>query len=312
MRPWDSAQPCARRQAQIDQGGFADAAAVTATARAATRQPQERQFESRRCRRSGGHPRRRTRSLPTRRSRGVAENPSLYLLGTTQTDCQKHVVPIDADLPIAAHCSDWPPCVPRLASRDAVPLLRVPAAAFVNPDLALSRHRLGRPRWAVPDRPPEANAQPRLRLSDRVAAGNGNGPGHCAHRSVADSLNLDQPQPCSGNTTRRHLSHSVGDCFPTGDHRLGALPASGFVGRGGCGGRRAVRPGFGFGRYWVGRPARRQRTPKPSSVPGQWARIASMPARRTTDRRTRATMIASSAYPRTGMKSGTRSKGSAR
>jgi hypothetical protein len=242
---------------------------VTATARAATRQPRERLSESRPSRRSG--PLRRPRSFPTRRSHGVADNRSLNLLGATRTDRQKHVALIDADLRIADHCPDWPPRVPRLASRHAIPLLQVPAsaAALVNPDQALSRHRSGRPRSAVPDRPAGANGQPRLRRPDQVIAGDGNGPGHCAHRSVAARLNPDQPQPCSGNTTGRHFRHSVGDCVPTGDLRLGARLAHGFVGRCGCGGQRAVRPGFGFGRYWVGRPAMRQRTSKPSSVPGQ-------------------------------------------
>jgi hypothetical protein len=118
MRPWDSAQPCARRQAPIDQGGFGDAA-VTATARAATRQPRERLSESRPSRRSG--PLRRPRSFPTRQSRGAAVNRSLNLLSATRIDRQKHVALIGADLRIADHCPDWPPRVPRLASRHAIP-----------------------------------------------------------------------------------------------------------------------------------------------------------------------------------------------
>jgi hypothetical protein len=243
MRPWSSAQPCARRQAQIDQGGFANAAAVTATVRTATRRPRERLFESRPSRRSG--PRRRPRSIPHPQSHGAADNRSLNLLGATRIDHQKPVALIEADLRIVDHCSDWPPRVPRLASRHAIPrgvpgsgdashdrsrsrslvpprrpqrpgrggrpelrtvpqrrqqllLLRAStgAAALVNPQLALSVSR--RSRTA------SANGGPRLRRPDHVIAGDGNGPGHCAHRSVADSLNPDQPQPCSGNTTESH------------------------------------------------------------------------------------------------------------
>jgi hypothetical protein len=140
MRPWDSAQPCARRQAQIDQGGFADAAAVTVTARAAEA--------------SAGTTVRVSTVSAVRSPAAVTKPPhpaisrcsreirSLNLLGATRIDRQKHVALIGADLRIADHCPDWPPRVPRLASRHAIPLLQVPAsaAALVNPDLALSRH----------------------------------------------------------------------------------------------------------------------------------------------------------------------------
>ena len=55
------------------------------------------------------------------------------------------------------------------------------------------------------------------------------------------------------------------------------------------------------------------RTPaSPSGVPGQCRSIASRPAWRIANRSTIATMIASSAYPSTGMKSGTRSIGMSR
>jgi len=47
----------------------------------------------------------------------------------------------------------------------------------------------------------------------------------------------------------------------------------------------------------------RARAVSPSSVPGQWARTASGSAVRTTLRRTAVTMMASSAYPMTGIRS---------
>ena len=47
----------------------------------------------------------------------------------------------------------------------------------------------------------------------------------------------------------------------------------------------------------LSRPVMRVTAAKPSSVPGQWARTAPRPARRTTLPSTKVTMIASSAYP---------------
>lgn len=60
------------------------------------------------------------------------------------------------------------------------------------------------------------------------------------------------------------------------------------------------------------RPASLTSAAKPSSPPGQCARSPSSPAARATDLSVSITTTASSAYPMTGMKSGTRSIGSAR
>ncbi len=54
-------------------------------------------------------------------------------------------------------------------------------------------------------------------------------------------------------------------------------------------------PGLPFAYSGRARPAIRERAARPSAVPGQWERIASGPAARTTDRNTAAVMMASSA-----------------
>ena len=59
-------------------------------------------------------------------------------------------------------------------------------------------------------------------------------------------------------------------------------------------------------------PARYLIVSRPAALPGQWDSRAWGPLRRMTDRKATATMIASSAYPMTGRKSGMRSIGTIR
>lgn len=77
-------------------------------------------------------------------------------------------------------------------------------------------------------------------------------------------------------------------------------------------GRRGESAAIADPHYVLERPAKRTTAANPSSLPGHCRCNASMPAARTTDRRASTTITASSAYPMTGMKSGTRSIGSAR
>jgi hypothetical protein len=65
------------------------------------------------------------------------------------------------------------------------------------------------------------------------------------------------------------------------------------------------------GTSYTGSRLARRNAASPSGVPGQCRSTAAAPARRTTERSTRATTIASSAWPSTGIKSGTMSIGTA-
>jgi hypothetical protein len=96
------------------------------------------------------------------------------------------------------------------------------------------------------------------------------------------------------------LSASAGSRLRPPLHRAGLLD------RGCC--RRVERDGTSY----PGSRLARRNAASPSGVPGQCRSTAAAPARRTTERSTRATTIASSAWPSTGTKSGTRSIGIAR